>query len=222
MKNIKVINKIKKEQIKMRPKIYFILRTLLISLITLLVTLFILYLISFIIFNLRASGIWFLPKFGFGVIGLFFRSLPWLLILTAVILIIVLEIFVKRFSFAYRRPILYSILGIIIFAILGSFLIAQTPLHSGLFWKARQGKLPMMGRFYQDFGMPKHSNVHCGTVSSTTDNGFYLETPRGEILTIVIVSSNINKSDRVVILGKRDNGIVRAFKIHRINRPMTW
>ncbi len=222
MKNIKVIDKIKKEQIKMRPKIYFTLRTLFISLITLLVALFVLYLISFIIFNLRASGVWFLPKFGFSAMGIFFKSLPWLLILIAIVLIIVLELLVKHFRFAYRRPVLYSILGIIILTILGSFLIGRANLHPNLFWKARQGKLYMVGGFYRGFGAPKLPNVHRGIVTEIIDKGFYLETPRGEILTIVVASNNIEKSDRVVILGKRDNGIVRAFKIRRINQPMTW
>jgi len=111
----KIFNKIKKEQIKMRPKIYFILKAVLIALTTLLVAFFVLFLVSFIFFNLRASGAWFLPRFGLPVIGIFFKSLPWLLILITIILIGVLEILVKRFSFAYRRPILYSILFIIIF-----------------------------------------------------------------------------------------------------------
>ncbi len=156
--------------------------------------------------------------------GILFLSLPWLLILIAVILIIVLELFVKRFTFAYRKPILYSILGIIVFTILGSFVIAKTPLHPDLFWKARQGKLPMAGKFYRGFGMPKLSNVHCGTVSSTTDNGFYLETPKGEILTIVAISTtrfllgkDIKKDDRVVVLGKRDDGTVEAFGVRIVD-----
>lgn len=213
----KVFNRIKKEQIKMRPKIYFILRAVLVILFTLLVVFFVLFLVSFILFNLRASGAWFLPRFGFPALGIFLKSLPWLLILIALILIAVLEILIKRFSFAYRRPILYSILVIIIFTLIGSFVINRTHLHSDFFWKAQERKLPMMGGFYRDFGMPRLGEVHYGIISDMIDNGFYLEMPKGEILTILATSTDAKKGDRVIILGKRDDGTVRALNIRRVD-----
>ena len=236
----KIFNKIKKEQIKMRPKIYFILRAILVALMTILVAFFILFLVSFILFNLRASGAWFVPRFGFGAMGIFIKSLPWLFILIALILIVVLEILVKRFSFAYRRPILYSVLAIIIFALLGSFAISRTHLHPDFFWKAQERRLPMMGGFYRGFGMPKLGKVHYGIVTDMTDNGFYLETSQGEILTVLATSTirspmgpNIKKDDRVVVLGKQDDGTVQSFGVRRIDEqfeifqrrphmPMPW
>ena len=213
----KVFNKIKKEQIKMRPKIYFILRAVLVALLILLVAFFVLFLVSFILFNLRASGAWFLPRFGFPAIGIFIKSLPWLLILIATILIIVLEILVKRFSFSYRLPILYSVLGIIVFAFLGSFVISKTHLHPDFFWKAQERRLPMMGGLYRGFGMPKLGDVHYGIVSDITDNGFYLETAEGEILTI-IATSTVEKNDNVIILGKKKNNIVQSFDVRKVDK----
>ncbi|TRZ48637.1 MAG: hypothetical protein D4S01_10000 [Dehalococcoidia bacterium] len=220
----KVFNKIKKGQIKMRPKIYFILRAVLIALMTLLVALFVLFLVSFILFNLRASGAWFLPGFGFGAMGILVKSLPWLLIVIALTLVIILELLVKHFSFSYRRPILYSILGIIIFALLGSFAISRTHLHSDFFWKAQERKLPMMGGFYRGFGMPRLGDVHYGIISEIIDNGFYLETAEGEILTILATSTihsplgpGIKEGDRVVILGKRDDGVVQSFGVRKVD-----
>ena len=224
----KVLDKVESDQIKMRPKIYFILRIVLVALITLFVALFVLYLVSFIIFNLRASGVWFLPGFGFPAMGIFFISLPWFLILIALILIVVLELLVKHFRFTYCRPILYSISGIIIFTLLGSFAISKTHLHPDLFWKAREGKLSVVGGFYRGFAASKLSDVHCGMVSDTTDNSFSLETAKGEILTIVISSTTrcqlgcqlgkeIKKNDEVVVLGKRDNGTVEAFGVRKVD-----
>jgi len=210
----------------MRPKIYFILKAVLIALTTLLVAFFVLFLVSFIFFNLRASGAWFLPRFGLPVIGIFFKSLPWLLILITIILIGVLEILVKRFSFAYRRPILYSILFIIIFTFLGSFAMSRTHLHPDFFWKAQERKLPMMGRFYRDFGMPKLGDVYYGIVFDMMDSGFHLETPKGEILTVVATSTIpsrlgspiIKKDDRVIVLGKRKNETIQAFGVRKVDK----
>ena len=219
-----VLNKIKSGQVKMRPKMYFILRAILVMLAVIGVALFTLFLISFINFNLRASGVLFLPDFGFRGIGLFFKSLPWLLILVALLLIIVLEVLVKRFSFTYRRPILYSVLAIIIIVFLGSFIIGKTQLHPGLFWRAQEGKLPVAGPFYREYGLPKLKDVHPGVVSEITDDGFRIETPQGDILTIIItpqtrfkLKTEIEENDEVVVLGERDNGIVEAFGIRKID-----
>lgn len=220
----KISEKIKTSQVKMRPRIYFISRAVLIALIALFVVCFVLCLASFIFFSLRTSGVWFLPGFGWPAMGIFFSSLPWLLILITIILIIILEIFAKRFSFAYRRPILYSVLGIIILAVLGGFLVMKTHLHSDLFWQARQGKLPMAGEFYQGFGAPKLDNVHHGIISDITESGFIIETPRGEILEIVATPTDVflpgeelEKGDKVVILGKRDDDRVEAIAIQKID-----
>ena len=222
--NKKIINEIKNGQFKMKSKMYFVLRTVLFSLITLFTALFVIFFISFIIFILKTSGVWFLPSFGFGKIGILFTSLPWLLILTALILIIVLELLVKKFSFAYRRPILYSILAILFFVILGNFIVFKTPMHDDLFLRAQKGKLPIAGDFYRDFGAPNFSQVHNGIVFEIVDNGFDLETFRGEILNVVIDSKtnfssdgDIRKNDRVLVLGERKNEVIEAVDIRKID-----
>jgi hypothetical protein len=213
----RILEQVQSGQVKMRPKSYFILRAILVGLLACLVALFVLYLISFIVFSLRTSGVWFLPGFGFGALGVFFKSLPWLLIIVALALIVVLEIFVKRFSFAYRRPILYSVLGIVILAFLGSFLIIKTPFHPELFWRAREGRLPMMGEFYGGLGLPKLTNVHQGIVIGITDEGFSMETPRGELLTVMATSTDIQENNRVVVLGKRGDNKVEAFDVRKVD-----
>ncbi len=224
-----VLNKIKSKEVKMRPKYYFILRTVLTALSIFIVTLFVLYLISFIIFTLRASGIWFLPEFGFSGLKVFLTLLPWVLILIAVILIITLEIFAKRFAFVYRKPIFYSILVIIIFVLLGSFIIGKTQFHPNLFWKAQENRLPIAGKLYRDFDVNKLKEVHRGIVSEITKDGFYLEKPDGQILNIII-NSNTKlllkkenmKGDEVVIMGKEDNDIIYAAVIKGINDNMMF
>lgn len=219
----KVFEKIKSGEVKMRPRACFVLKTLLVVLGIIAITLFVLYLISFIAFVLRASGVWFLPGFGLRGIKPFLFSVPWLLILTAGALIVVLEILVKRFAFSYRRPILYSILAIIAVVFLGGFIIDRTQFHVGLFQQAREGHLPVAGGFYRGFGMPEFHDVHSGVVSEITDNGFLIETREGQTLAVIVTSETrfpsgmgIKESDAVMILGERDNGIIQASDIRKI------
>lgn len=213
----KVLKKIKSEKVKMRPKIYFVLRGVLIALSIVFVILFVLYLVSFVFFSLRISGVWYLPRFGFPGLGIFLVSFPWLLIVIAILLIIVLEVLVKRFSFTYRRPILYSILGIVILVFLVSFIIGRTQLHSELFWRAREGRLPVIGEFYRGYGMPGPRDVHHGMISGITDDGFQVEKTDGQIVNIIITDTtrfpsgaDFEEGDMVVVFGKQDNSIIKA------------
>ena len=170
------------------------------------------------------SGVWFLPEFGFGKIGIFLFSLPWFLILIALILIIILEILFKKFSFGYRRPILYSVLGILIVSVLISFAVLKTQMHDNFFLKAKENKLPLAGKLYRDFGAPRLMHIHNGVISELTKQGFFFETTRGEILSVIVSFdldlNKIEEGKRVVIVGKRDNGIIRAINIKEIDFHM--
>jgi len=97
-----------------------------------------LFLISFISFALKSNGVLVLPIFG--------------LIIVAIILIAILEALFKHFSFTYRRPVLYSIIGILIVVLLSALIIDRTPFHRGLFNRAREGRLPIFGPAYRRFG----------------------------------------------------------------------
>ena len=177
---------------------------------------------------MRSSGLWFLPGLGFRGLGILFNSLPWLLIFITVVSVIVLELLIRRFSFSYRRPLVYSIFGVFILVLLGGLAVAKTHWHADIFWQAQEGRLPIAGEFYRQFGAPKLNFVHSGLVATTTDGSFDLETGRGETLRIFIASSTrfsldknqeiIKKDDQVIILGKRDNDSVQAFDIRRVDK----
>lgn len=126
----------------MKPKIYFVLRTLFFALSAVLGFLFVLYLISFVFFCAREARGFFPLLFG----------LPWFLIFLSVVLVVLLEILVRHFSFGYRAPILYTLLGIILFVILGGFFINKTPMHQVLFDRAEKNRLPIMGPMYRGYG----------------------------------------------------------------------
>ena len=187
-----VSKKIKSGDIKMKSRAYFILRTVLLAAAIVILFLFIIYLISFIIFSLHASGVWFLPNFGFHSIGILFSSLPWLLIVLSIVLILALEIFAERLAFVYHRPVMYSLIFIIVAVILASVLVGMTSFHSGLFENSRDHNLPIIGQFYRGLGSPRIHNVHNGVVTELTDNGFNIETPNGETFNVILNSKNLS------------------------------
>lgn len=219
-----ILSAIESGKIMMRPRWHFVLRAALFLLGTILVALTLLYLSSFIFFSLHQSGAWFFPRLGFRGLGLFFISLPWLLILVGIIFIIVLEVLVKKYSFSYRKPLLYSTIGIIIFVLLGGFVIAKTSLHPGLFENARNNQLPFGGGLYRQFGNQRPpGNVALGTVIEIIGKGYKIEDPRGETVEVIIntetqfpAGRNIAVDDNVIVLGQRQNSNITASVIRKI------
>ena len=207
-------------------KIYYLnnleLLILLISIIVIL-ALFVIYLISFIIFSLHTSGVWFLPNFGFHSIGILFSSLPWLLIVLSIVLILALEIFAERLAFVYHRPVVYSLIFIIVAVVLASILVGMTSFHSSLFENSRDYNLPIIGQFYRGYGSPRIHNVHNGVVIKLADNGFTIETPNGEIFNVILDSKNlsilqatIKVGDTVVVIGEKNGNTIQATDVRKI------
>lgn len=219
-----ILNAIESGKVTMRPRWHFVLRAVLFLLGTALLALTLLYLSSFIFFALHQSGTMLFPRLGFRGVGLFFLSLPWLLILVGIIFIIVLEVLVKKYSFGYRKPLLFSTIGIILFALLGGFVIASTPLHPGLFESARNNRLPVGGSLYRQFGNQRPpGGVALGTVIEIMDNGYKIKDPRGETIQVIIntqthfpTGETIVIEDNIIVLGQRQNAKLTASVIRKV------
>ncbi len=217
-----IFEAIKAGRLSMRPKWHFILQTILAVLGITLVSLTLLYLVSFIISALRESGAWFVPIFGSRGWFEFFASLPWILVIIAILFIVVLEILVRRFSFGNRQPLLYTAVAIIFLMLIGGALVV--PFHRGLFRAAEEQRLPLVGEFYRGYGTPRVSNTHLGVIFETTKDGFVMEERNNEQLHIVVSSqtrfplgTEFSVGDAVVVFGNRSGDTIHALGIRQVS-----
>lgn len=214
---------IKNGAVEMRPKWHFILNIALLITGTVLAILTLIFIASFIFFSLRQNGSWFVSDFGVKGWEAFIFSLPWILLIVAGIFIIIVNVLVKKYSFSYGRPLLYSALGIIGFTGLIGFLISLTPFHSSLLIEAENEHLPIAGTIYRQYGHRNLGNIITGRIIGQNANSFGLYSQDREILTIIITPytvvprSGINVSEVVVVLGEREGNIVEALGI----KPLT-
>lgn len=220
---VQVLEAIKHGRIKMRPRWHFVLRAILLLTGIALMFLFLFYLISFIFFTMQQAGNWFVPIFGPRGWFVFLRSLPLLLILLSGTFIVVLEILVRKYSFAYRKPLLYSASVVLLLVLLGGAFMA--PMHRGFFRSAQENRLPMMGGFYRNFGPPERSEeVHRGEVIGRSSDGLQMQDVFGGTSTVVIYSetrlpygADFETGDTIVVFGRKDvAGTIRAFGIREI------
>lgn len=136
-----VIKAIQDGKVAMRPKWHFILNAGLLFIGTVLALLALVYLVSFIIFAQSVSH----------NVTEMLETLPWIVVFLAVVFIIIVEILVRRYSFSYRKPLLYTTLGILALVVLTGFIISRTGLHDDLSDRAHRGELPFGGEIYRRY-----------------------------------------------------------------------
>lgn len=212
-----VLAAIEAGRVHMRPRWQFVLKAILLAVGLVLAALAVLFVGSFIVFMLQQNGAWFAPAFGGPGIKELFVALPLAFILVTIIFIILLQILIRRYAISYGKPALYSVIGIAAFVVVGSFLVAQSHFHEGLFIQARDRNLPIAGGFYREFGAPHADRIVAGTIVEKIDNGFIIEDPRDQQFTIVITSetqfpndTEFDLGDDVVVLGDQNGAVIEA------------
>ncbi len=210
-----VLKTIESGRVKMLPKWKFVLRTSLMIVGVVLIALTALYLASFIVFMLRQSGALFAPGFGYPGVKIFLTSLPWVLIGASILFIILLETLVKHYSFAYGRPLLYSVFGVLALVITGGVVIGFSPLHEQLFERAEMGKLPFGGSFYHQFGQAPN-NVTVGMITKLIDDGCTMRAREDKLFTVLFTDDTtlpttaLKIGDIIEVLGTRQGTTIHA------------
>ncbi len=225
-----LLEKIKKGEVKRRPKSYFLMRSFLYALAILAVLGFSLFLGSFIFFSIRATGIFFLPILGFPGLKLFLLSFPWILIVLIVLLIILAEALLKRLHVVYSKPLLYSAIMLVVLVFFGSFIIERTHLHARLFERAREDMLPVMGPVYRGFGDRQIRDTCIGEVTAVLADGLIVETVDGREVRVITSErtscpcglEQIDTGDMVVIIGEEENGEISALGVNKIAGEDYW
>lgn len=219
----RILGAIKKGEVVMRPRWHFVLKTILAILGVTMVSLVLVYLTSLIIFGLRESGIIFAPGFGFRGILIFARSLPWILIVLVGILLIVLELLVKKYSFAYRRPIVISAFGMLAVVCVTGWVLTRTTLHGAIMERAERFNIPVVGPAYRGIREPKFKDAEVGKIMVLNAKGFDMETLHKEVIIVSITPHTrilrhvqLDPGDYVMVIGPRIGNIVEAFGVREI------
>jgi len=210
-------------KVTMRPRWHFVVRTALLVVGTVLAALTVLYLVSFIIFILRQTGVIFAPGFGLRGVNVFLMSMPWLLVGIATLFILLLQVLVKKYSFSYERPLMYSAFGIMVVVIAGGFIVSATSLHGSLFSRAEKQRLPVAGGFYRQFGEKKFKEITVGVVTEVTETGCRMRTPHRDDVAVTVTSQTaiprgyvLKQGDSIAVLGKRDGNAIKAVGLKEI------
>jgi hypothetical protein len=219
----KIISAIKAGEVVMRPKWHFVLQGVLVCVGGIIAIIVLVYLMSLIMFGLRETGLMFIPGFGLQGTVVFLKSLPWILIILVGIFLIILEILVQRYAFAYKTPLLVVSAVIVLVAGVGGWAVARTPLHHMMIGRMSEFGIPVLGGAYRNIEYPAFKEMHSGRIIVMTPRGFDIENPHREVMMVVITPETkifrrvqFHVGDRVVIMGHRDGSQIEASAVRRI------
>jgi len=227
----KVMAMIEKKGVAMRPRWHFILLSALAAAGILILVIALLYVISLAFFFLREGGAWYAPSFGGRGWFVLLHSAPLLLLILVAIFALILEILVRKYSFAYRAPLTMSLGGILVVVFLGGFVLAQTSFHRRMEFEAHHGYLPPpMGFWYGSMFRPPHPpDMRRGVIVMEEPGRFVIIGPDGEGTSTVILTpktrlpygEDFAPGDMVIVIGDADGtDTIRAFGVRTIEERM--
>lgn len=213
----RILNEIKKGDIKMHPKFHFLLRLIILTTIIVLLILVIVFLISFIVFSSENNGARFLLGSGFSGVMSLMHSLPWIIILIVLIVILLIEGLVKKFKFAYRRPLIYSLLIILIIGLACGLLMHHESFH-------RTVSCLLNDSFLSGSRLSVPSNVHEGRVYRINENEIEIMDLNGQILQAIFPSESFKlqdkefeRGDRIIFTGPQNGPIINISSYRKLN-----
>lgn len=212
-----VLTAIRTKGLRMRPKWHFVLQALLVGIGIVIVLVALVYMASLAIFAHRMNGGWYAPGYSLRGVRIFLLTAPWLLIGITLIFLVVLETLVRRYSFAYRRPLLYSVVGIVTLVGIGGIMAVDLGFHRRMITVANERDLPVIGPMYRVIDIDEPAEVHRGMVVITREQGFDLANRRGETIFVTVMPSTRlapgwvpSLGDHVIVFGTLDDGAVIA------------
>lgn len=212
-----VMQRIRSGAVPMRPRWQFVLFGLLWGVGALLVLLVTLYLASLAVFMLRANGVWLAPLLGARGWYDIFRAAPLYIIVLVAIFALLLNIVVRHFAFAYRRPLVLSLGVVLLVTFAGGVLVGVTPFHRELHRQVRGGPLG----FPYEGAMPSPpDDVFRGVVVSREGGIILIRDPQGATSTILITrdthlpfGEDFSPGDMIVVIGDKATDTVSAYGI---------
>lgn len=225
----KVFEEIHAGKVRMRPRMYFVVRILSLIGLALLAFLAAVFFISFVLFALHESGESALLAFGPRGLGTFVVLFPWLIIACVLTLVVALEWLLRTFRFGYHIPILRVFGGVVALTLTASFLIAVTPLHRLLLDQADRDALPVLGGMYENVhASHKAFGVFRGTVTSLQPSSFTishndLDRDADDGIWSVIapagfdVTGTLHAGDKVYVAGNATSGVIHAYGVQKLS-----
>jgi hypothetical protein len=223
----KILHIVSKENIKMIPRWKFVLYSTLGIIGIIFAFLLALFTGSLVLFVLSKYG--FLDMSFFDFIGTLhaLNAIPALLLVATVLLLILIEVISRNYTFSFRRPLGITLLAITSVTVVISFAISKTGVHEIIRDYARSHHLDIMSRAYdrpRDFRREDGMTVVRGLVIETSTTTATVRIFNGDMLVVegTTTGEGFSKPEvgsDVVVFGKFNGKIFEVTSIRVATPP---
>ena len=214
-----IIDKIKNGEIKQIPKWHFVLKSTALLLSFLGVALVTVYFIVFVTLVFREHEIFRLFDVdGRGVFA-FIHAAPWLLFFIILLLYLVLQILIRKYSFIYTKPLFITILGVFVTTVIvsaGVFFLDRNQ----RFARLGEGKdMPILGRLEKKYRGENFENITHGQIVEISEEYIKIKTLRKERFYQVVpkdkdkymsMKNDLILGDKVMVIGEKNDFLINA------------
>lgn len=222
-----ILQKIRSQEISMRPKLYFTLQLAALAVVAFLILVLSVFIFNFLLFTIRINS--HDALLGFGPRGLvaFLRFFPWELLVLDVALIVGLQWMLRTFKFGYKTPAVYLLLGLLGASMtLGYVLDRETVLNDHFLDEADHHHMGPFGDLYGHARrpLPPGEGV-CRCIIVGIDGPTLTVQDSRSTTTLKVLlppndpratSTGLEIGDIIFVAGDLDQGDIRAFGIHRL------
>lgn len=222
-RNIKdeILNKIHDGSLVQKPKWRFVVRVVFAVLLIILNILACVYLISFV--SLVTGERHMFDLLGFGPHGVqeFILGLPWALLMIIFVLFVLLQILVRYFEFAYKKPVLIILVASTLFVgVMNYFLDTFDDTHQVP--RFGEDMIHPFSLIHTEYRMGSNGDTVAGLVRNVTTETVQIEPNRSTSTLMIKVNDNLRQEiggievgDEVFVLIDRENGELFAEKIRK-------
>lgn len=225
-----VLEKIEQGSVRMRPRLYFILKTIATLVAATAVLLLSSLIFSFLLFTIIEGGEHFLLGFGSKGITTFFLVFPWALLALDIVAVLVLRFLLRGFRTIYRLPFAMVLGLLMVGSIAFALLINLTPLHGILYERADTEDLSFLDSFYENIRVPNEQygefrgiidTIDGRTITITHDDGDSDEDDGVRVITVpdAIDISTFKTGDEIYVAGDDDDDddVIEAYGAREIH-----
>lgn len=219
-----ILEKIRSSKLQPHTRTYFITQSVIAALGIALVACILVFASSFIFFTLRQTGAWFAPGLGPRGWLVVWTALPWVFVLVVVGLVVVLELMLRRYQRVYRRPVLYTTVGLVTMTVAVGLVAARSPFHHQAYRFAKDRKPPILSDLYQGYGDRRFHRMLIGQVIGFESDGFTITLRDGSAVLVKVSSATklpqefkLAEGDMVVVMGERQDEVMNAFGVRIVD-----
>jgi hypothetical protein len=156
--------------------------------------LLLIFIMSLMLFVLSRYGFMYLPLFGFKATLHAVTAIPILLFGVTLVLLCVVEVLTRKYSFSFKKPLSMTLLLITLLALLCSFFVSQTSLHESVRDYARGHHMDFVSHAYDrpfPFERSEGVSVLRGIIVATSSSSLVLEMFGGELRTVYSATTGV-------------------------------